>query len=96
MRRHIIAIVLLVGGSLTAPPAWVDDTGIAAVEELLDSRYAGVIHPGGWGGQRTADQQDDRNDVTAHINSPQESEVSSSPGCPTAQSPAFTVYFRPA
>ena len=36
MRHHIIAIVLLVGGSLASPPAWVDDTGIAAGEERFD------------------------------------------------------------
>ena len=36
MRHHIIALVMMVGGLLAAPPAWVDDTGIAADEERFD------------------------------------------------------------
>ncbi len=36
MRHHIIAVVLLVGGLLVAPPAWVDDTGITAGDERFD------------------------------------------------------------
>ena len=50
------------------------------IEPVLPIRNASVIYPRGLGGQRTADQQDDRNDVMAHIDSPQEREVSASPG----------------
>jgi D-alanyl-D-alanine carboxypeptidase len=36
MRHQIIAVVLLIGGSLVAQPAWVDDTGVADDEDRLD------------------------------------------------------------